>query len=78
MLLINTGDDCISIGTGCSDVDIQGVTCGPSHGIRFLSFHFFPHLFLLLLQKIFKMLFFPELIPLRCLCVLHGSRMLAE
>uniref|UniRef100_A0A2N9IX59 Pectate lyase superfamily protein domain-containing protein n=1 Tax=Fagus sylvatica TaxID=28930 RepID=A0A2N9IX59_FAGSY len=27
------GDDCVSIQTGCSNVDIHNVNCGPGHGI---------------------------------------------
>ncbi|CBI39645.3 hypothetical protein VitviT2T_020790 [Vitis vinifera] len=31
--IVSNGDDCVSIGAGCHNVDIRNITCGPSHGI---------------------------------------------
>lgn len=36
LLILHVGDDCVSIGAGCYNVEIRNITCGPSHGIRYI------------------------------------------
>ena len=32
---VSTGDDCVSIGPGSSNLWIENLACGPGHGIRY-------------------------------------------
>lgn len=33
IFLFYAGDDCVSIQTGCSNIYVHNVNCGPGHGI---------------------------------------------
>ena len=34
---VRTGDDCVSIGPGTQNLWIEGMACGPGHGIRLVK-----------------------------------------